>query len=301
MVVHEFRIPLPITVKEFGVGQLFMTCQASSEASTGDEGIEWLKNEPYDNTDGHWGTSTITGTVVPRNKGQYTLKRYHFKSKVPSVLSALAPANALFLVEEAWNAYPHCKTVLVNGYLSKETLKIDVESVHVDGSIDKDMADAVALTPAERKARKVEYLDISAVHSNPADKGYNPKYDLSKFKSAKTGRGPFAAGWEKKLVAEVAARGGAEAPAGATPLMCAYKVVRADCKIFGLQGTVENAILNQQRSLFNSTLAQCVGTLDEWVELSSADIRKMEEDVARRSNEKLQNTVKNAVPLPGAK
>lgn len=73
----------------------------------GGEGIEWIKNEPYDNTDGHWGTSEITGTVVPRNKGQYTLKRYHFKSKVPSLLAHLAPGNALFLVEEAWNGYPH--------------------------------------------------------------------------------------------------------------------------------------------------------------------------------------------------
>jgi hypothetical protein len=24
----------------------------SAEATTGDEGIEWIKNEPYDNTDG---------------------------------------------------------------------------------------------------------------------------------------------------------------------------------------------------------------------------------------------------------
>jgi hypothetical protein len=73
----------------------------------GDEGIEWIKNEPYDNTDGHLGVSEITGTTVPRNKGQYTLKRYHFKSKVPGIVTHLAPSNALFLIEEAWNAYPH--------------------------------------------------------------------------------------------------------------------------------------------------------------------------------------------------
>ncbi len=75
MVVHEFRIPLPLSVEEFGRGQRHMTAHASLESSKGDEGIEWIKNEPYDNTDGHLGTSAITGTLVPRNKGQYTLKR----------------------------------------------------------------------------------------------------------------------------------------------------------------------------------------------------------------------------------
>jgi len=35
MVVYEFRIPLPLTVEEFHRGQLFMTAQASLEASEG--------------------------------------------------------------------------------------------------------------------------------------------------------------------------------------------------------------------------------------------------------------------------
>lgn len=78
MVVHEFRIPLPLTVQEFARGQLYMTAQTSLENSKCDEGIEWIKNEPYDNTDGHWGTSALTGTVVPKTKGIYTLKRYVF-------------------------------------------------------------------------------------------------------------------------------------------------------------------------------------------------------------------------------
>ena len=38
--------------------------------------------------DGHWGISPITGVEVPRTKGQYTLKRYHVKSKLPSIGAA---------------------------------------------------------------------------------------------------------------------------------------------------------------------------------------------------------------------
>lgn len=88
---------------------------------------------------------------MPRNKGQYTLKRYLLRSKVPGIVSSLAPSNALFLIEEAWNAYPHCKTVLINGYLSKEKLRIDVETMHVDSRIDLD--NAVGLSSAELKVR----------------------------------------------------------------------------------------------------------------------------------------------------
>jgi hypothetical protein len=109
-----------------------------------------MMNEPYDNTDGHWGVSKITGITVPRTKGQYTLKRsgyfklrkrqgsivaatflcrlssrrYHIKSKFPSVVVAMMPENAMFLIEECWNAYPHIRTVLVNAYFAVDKFHI---------------------------------------------------------------------------------------------------------------------------------------------------------------------------------
>ncbi len=245
--------------------------------NAGNEGIEWIKNEPYDNTDGHWGTSSITGTVVPKNKGQYTLKRYHFKSKVPALLVSLAPADALFLVEEAWNAYPHCKTVLVNGYLSKDRLRIDVETHH--GVMDVD--NALNIGKDELKHRVVEYIDIRKGVSDPAAKDYKLSLDCTKYKSAKTGRGPLGPGWEK-------------AASAGTPIMCAYKLVRAHCGIFGLAGTVESAILNQQRNLFAQTLNKAFVTIDDWYAMTMEDVRKMEDEVARRANEQLKETVEKA-------
>ena len=98
MVLIEFRIPLPLSVDEFHRGQLAMVAQkalmlleageaaaaAGGKAGAG-EAVEWIRNEPYDNRDGHWGVSSITGVAVPRNAGQYTLKRFHVKSKLPAV------------------------------------------------------------------------------------------------------------------------------------------------------------------------------------------------------------------------
>lgn len=85
MVVVEFRVPMPMTTEEFRRGQLVMVADQTLQNTSGDEGILILYNHAYDNTDGHWGVSPITGTVVPKNTGQYTLKVYLLKSKVPSV------------------------------------------------------------------------------------------------------------------------------------------------------------------------------------------------------------------------
>jgi len=50
------------------------------------------------------------------NSGQYTYKIYHLQSKVPAYIRLLAPKGSLEIHEEAWNAYPYCRTIItVNG------------------------------------------------------------------------------------------------------------------------------------------------------------------------------------------
>jgi hypothetical protein len=53
VLIHEFRVPLHMTVPEFQVAQLYMVVDASEKMTGNGEGVEILKNEPYDNTDGH--------------------------------------------------------------------------------------------------------------------------------------------------------------------------------------------------------------------------------------------------------
>lgn len=50
--IIEYRIPMPLTVEEFHRGQLHMVAEKSLEVGEGaaDEGVEWMRNEPYDNT-----------------------------------------------------------------------------------------------------------------------------------------------------------------------------------------------------------------------------------------------------------
>lgn len=88
---------------QYQVGQLFSVAEASKNNTGGGEGIEVLKNEPFTNY-------PLLGGKY--SSGQYTYKIYHLASKVPGFIRMMLPKNSLEVHEEAWNAYPYCKTVI---------------------------------------------------------------------------------------------------------------------------------------------------------------------------------------------
>jgi len=49
---------------------------------------------------------------------------------VPSWVRLIFKDSSLSMHEEAWNAYPYCKTVLTNPYM-KENMIIDIATLHV--------------------------------------------------------------------------------------------------------------------------------------------------------------------------
>lgn len=55
------------------------------------------------------------------SSGQYTYKIYHLASKVPAFIRLLAPKGSLEIHEEAWNAYPYCRTVITVYLISFKT------------------------------------------------------------------------------------------------------------------------------------------------------------------------------------
>lgn len=65
------RVVLPLTVEEYQVGQLWSVAEASKAETGGGEGVEVLKNEPFDNN------PLFNGQY---KSGQYTLKIYHLQT-----------------------------------------------------------------------------------------------------------------------------------------------------------------------------------------------------------------------------
>lgn len=60
----------------------------------------------------------------------------------------------MVLIEEAWNSYPHCVTVIVNGYLAKNKFYICIESNHLPDSGETE--NALNMSNNELNNRKVE-------------------------------------------------------------------------------------------------------------------------------------------------
>ncbi|XP_041097054.1 phosphatidylinositol transfer protein alpha isoform isoform X1 [Polyodon spathula] len=255
MLIKEFRVILPISVEEYQVGQLYSVAEASKNETGGGEGVEVLKNEPYENNG---------------EKGQYTHKIYHLQSKVPATVRMLAPAGALNIHEKAWNAYPYCRTIITNEYM-KDDFLIKIETWHKPDLGKQE--NVHGLDPDTWKNVEVVYIDIadrSLVHQ----RDYKPDEDPSKFKSAKTGRGPLGPDWKKELSQKTDC-----------PHMCAYKLVTIKFKWWGLQNKVENFIQKQERRLFTNFHRQLFCWIDKWVELTMEDIRRMEDETKKELDE----------------
>ena len=223
MLIKEFRVTLPMTVEEYQVAQLYSVAEASKNETGGGEGVEVIKNEPYEDVPLLGGKFT---------KGQYTYKIYHLASKVPQLVRAIAPKGSLEIHEEAWNAYPYCKTVLTNPGYMKDNFFICVETYHYpDRGTSENLHE---LSPEKLKQREVVMIDIANDPVSRAD--YKPDEDPSQFKSAKTERGPLTGNWKKDV----------------DPVMTCYKLVTAEFKWFGLQTKVESFIQTTERRLFTN-------------------------------------------------
>jgi len=102
-------------------------------------------------------------------------------SKLPSWLVSLVPKKALILEEEAWNAYPHCTTVLKCPFFNK--LRLILETTHI---ADRGTTEnALKLDAKTVKKRQVEFIDIAM---DPVE-NYVESEDPMKFKSQKNWKG----------------------------------------------------------------------------------------------------------------
>ncbi|XP_035009871.1 phosphatidylinositol transfer protein alpha isoform [Hippoglossus stenolepis] len=248
MLITEYRIVLPVSVEEYQVGQLYAVAQASKDETGGGEGVQVFENEPYEK-DGE--------------KGQYTKKIYHLQSKVPAIIRALAPHGSLEIHEEAWNAYPYCKTILTNPWMG-EQFRIEIATWHKP-----DMGDQDNVHGIENAEREIVYIDIADRKDiNQGD--YKPELDPAIFKSEKTGRGPLGPNWKKEL-----------ANNSNCPHMCAYKLVTVKCKWRGLQTKLEKTIQKMERRIFANFHRQLFCWIDKWIDLSMDDIRRMEDETKK--------------------
>lgn len=262
-IIREYRIVLPMTVEEYHIGQLYGVAEASKNETGGGEGIEIIENRQITENDEYF--------IQTGNLGQYTHKRFHLYTKVPSIIRLLAPDGSLEVDEKAWNCYPYCRTEYSNRYMG-ECFHIIIETRHETGN--GDIKNVHNLTQQELNKRTVDFIDISKdEYGERARKQQQQQQqqpgeqedpsineDPSKFKSTVTGRGPLVGNWQDN-----------------PPQMCCYKLYRVLFKWKLLQNKVENLIMKSVRKLLFNFHSQVFCWIDKWHGLTIEDIRKIED------------------------
>nr|XP_026694786.1 membrane-associated phosphatidylinositol transfer protein 2 isoform X1 [Ciona intestinalis] len=250
MLIKEYKIPMPLSVQEYRIAQLYMIQKKSREESQGTEsGVEIIQNKPY--SDG------------PGGDGQYTQKIYHISKHIPGWLVAILPKDALIVEEEAWNAYPYTRTRYTCPFIEK--FSIDIETRYFDDTGEQE--NVFDLPNSGLRSRSVDEIDIVNEQSSDYKKEEDPRHYVSKA----TGRGPLSDDWitnAKKCPPEK--RGN---------FMCAYKQCKVEFKYWGMQSKIEKFIHDTGlRKVMLRAHKQAWCWQDEWYGLTIDDIRKLEKE-----------------------
>uniref|UniRef100_A0A3Q2XDB6 Phosphatidylinositol transfer protein, membrane-associated 2 n=1 Tax=Hippocampus comes TaxID=109280 RepID=A0A3Q2XDB6_HIPCM len=254
MLIKEYRIPMPMSVDEYRIAQLYMIQKKSREESCGEgSGVEILENKPY--RDG------------PGGSGQYTRKVYHIGKHIPSWFCSILPQAALRVEEESWNAYPYtrtrrttCPTPATNRTSSVCLwLRRDkgqwVSCAHCCTSPIKSTA---AGSPADP-------IDIVKDYIAPHE--YLAEEDPRLYRSLKTGRGPLSEDWIQEI----------NRSPGDRSVMCAYKLCKVEFRYWGMQSKIERFIHDVGlRKVMVRAHRQAWCWQDEWYGLTMEDIRQLE-------------------------
>lgn len=247
MLIHEYRVVLPLTVDEYAIAQRYVIAEMSRHETGGGEGIEILTNEHFENIplfDGRY------------SEGQYTRKIYHAHSKLPTLIKLIMPKGAVQVYEESWNAYPYSKTILTNPGYMRDAFKLVIESLHYGDTGKQD--NIFQLPPDVLQKREVNVIDIAndPISSNCHSAAMDPKT----YTSEKTGRGPLTADWINTV----------------SPVMTCYKLVTVNFQWFGLQKRVENFIQKFERRLFTVFHRQVFCTMDKWYGMTLIELHDFE-------------------------
>ncbi|XP_062941420.1 membrane-associated phosphatidylinositol transfer protein 2 isoform X3 [Cynocephalus volans] len=248
MIIKEYRIPLPMTVEEYRIAQLYMIQKKSRNETYGEgSGVEILENRPY--TDG------------PGGSGQYTHKVYHVGMHIPGWFRSILPKAALRVVEESWNAYPYTRTRFTCPFVEK--FSIDIETFYKTDAGEN--PNVFNLSPVEKNQLTIDFIDIVKDPVPPNE--YKTEEDPKLFHSTKTQRGPLSDNWIEEHKSQV------------SPLMCAYKLCKVEFRYWGMQSKIERFIHDVGlRRVMVRAHRQAWCWQDEWYGLNMENIRELEKE-----------------------
>ncbi|XP_003210829.2 cytoplasmic phosphatidylinositol transfer protein 1-like, partial [Meleagris gallopavo] len=247
MLVKEYRICMPLTTEEYRVGQLYTISKHSHQESEKGEGVEVVRNEPHEDP--------------VHGPGQFTEKRVHLSSKLPSWARAVTP-RIFYITEKAWNYYPYTITEYTCSFLPKF-------SIYIETKYEDNCGDSENIFHGDKILgdHEVSFLDIA--FDEIPERYYRSLEDPRFFSSAKTGRGPLREGWRQHT----------------KPIMCSYKLVTVKFEVWGLQTRVEQFVHKVIRDILLIGHRQAFTWVDEWCGMTMEEVRRYERETQEATNE----------------
>ncbi|XKL68542.1 hypothetical protein PGB90_004033 [Kerria lacca] len=265
MLIKEYRIPLPLSVEEYKIAQLYMIAKISrDETKDAGSGIQILINEPYKN--GPEGTN-----------GQYTKKIYYVREYLPGWIKSLLPKSSLNVEEEAWNAYPYTKTRYTSPFIEKFFIEIDTVYCGDCGN----QQNVFNLTGNDLRNRIIDVIDVVKDYVDAGN-----EEDPTLYISEKTKRGPLTVNWLEEYSRNLTDS------KKKTEIMCAYKLCKVDFRYWGMQAKLEKFIHDfALRKTMLKAHRRAWLWQDEWYGLTMDDIREIE----KQTQEILRNKMAAAM------
>ncbi|MGH0143701.1 UNVERIFIED_CONTAM: hypothetical protein FKN15_007523 [Acipenser sinensis] len=270
--IHPLGIQAGFWKAMYRIGQLYTISKHSHEESDKGEGVEVVRNEPH---------------IDPvHGEGQFTEKRVHLSSKLPSWARAVVP-RIFYITEKAWNYYPYTITGkeavhwnILTGVIHTNSHQTNLNSdcsflpkfsIHIETKYEDNCGDNENIfnTDKNNSEREVCFLDIA--YDDIPDRHYKSSEDLRCFASVKTGRGPLKEGWREKD----------------KPVMCSYKLVSIKFEVWGLQTRVEQFVHKVISDILLIGHRQAFAWVDEWYNMTMDEVRKYERDTQEATNEKI--------------
>ncbi|XP_029432016.1 cytoplasmic phosphatidylinositol transfer protein 1-like isoform X2 [Rhinatrema bivittatum] len=249
MLVKEYRICMPLTIDEYRIGQLYTISKHSHQESDKGEGVEVIENKPHEDP--------------VHGQGQFTEKRVHLSSKLPSWARVVVP-RIFYISEKAWNYYPYTITEYTCSFLPKFSIHIETRYANNCGNSEN----IFNCNQAEGE-HEVSFLDIA--YDEIPERYYKSSEDLRYFCSTKMGRGPLREGWREHT----------------HPVMCSYKLVTVKFDVWGLQTRVEQFVHKVIRDILLIGHRQAFAWVDEWCDMTMDEVRQYERETQEATNEKI--------------
>ncbi|XP_014164208.1 cytoplasmic phosphatidylinositol transfer protein 1-like [Geospiza fortis] len=238
------------TKSHYRVGQLYTISKHSHQESEKGEGVEVVKNEPHEDP--------------VHGPGQFTEKRVHLSSKLPSWARAVTP-RIFYITEKAWNYYPYTITEYTCSFLPKF-------SIYIETKYEDNCGDSENIFHSDKILgdHEVSFLDIA--FDEIPERYYRSLEDPRFFSSAKTGRGPLREGWRQHT----------------KPIMCSYKLVSVKFEVWGLQTRVEQFVHKVRGGHALQVTATCGhGDGSPGFDMSLEEVRAFETQMQVATNQKL--------------